>query len=226
MADNAFLDKSIVLAYIFLSDPHHRVCREYINIGNAEYYATKEVEDVYHRRKDKIIEDHKEAVFNHIQEVTKKFDGELTAENIEEIRGSINRRTNPAWRYLVDFYTGKAGESVYVVTKELREIIRDLEQRADARQSTLYERMHGWLRFKLYDDLQAKLQMLVERGEEEDVRMILDAHDVATNLEGTTELATANPKDFADPEVEAVIEKYTNIDHVELVFVGRNYEPA
>lgn len=226
MADNAFLDKSVTLAYIFLSDPHHRVCREYINTGNTDYYATKEVEDVYHRRKDEIVEDHKEAVFNHIQEVTKKFDGELTTENIEEIREQINRHTNPAWRYLVDFYTGKAGESVYVVTKELREIIRDLEQRADTRQSTLYERMHGWLRFKPYDDLQARLQMLVERGEEEDMRMILDAHDVATNQEGTTELATANPKEFADSEIEAVIENHTNIDRVKLVFVSRDYEPA
>lgn len=107
MADNAFLDKSVTLAYIFLSDPHHQVCREYIKNGDTEYYATKEVEDVYHRRKDEIIKNHKEAVFNHIQEVTKKFNGELTAENAEEIRDQINRRTNPAWRYLVDSIRGK-----------------------------------------------------------------------------------------------------------------------
>jgi len=226
MLDNAFLDKSVTLAYIFLSDPHYRVCREYINTGNTEYYATKEVEEVYHRRKDEIIRRHKEEVFSHIQEVRKNFEGELTAENIEEIKEQINRRTNPAWRYLVDFYTGKEGESVYVVTKGLRETIRDLEQRAETRQSNLYERMHGWMRFNPYNDLQAKLQMLVERDEEEDMRMILDAHDVATNLEGATELATANPKEFADSEVEAVIEDHTNIDRVKLVFVSRDYEPA
>lgn len=226
MADNAFLDKSIIIGYVFLSDPHHRVCRKYINTGDTEYFATEEVEEVYHRRRDKIIEEHKQAVLRKVQDVTREFDGELTTEDVEEIKNQINRQTNPAWRYLEDFYTGKAGESVHAVTKDLRETIRDLEQRAEARQSNLYDRMHGWLRFKPYSDLQDRLQMLVERDEKEDVRMILDAHDVASNVEGTTELATANPKEFDDPEVKSVIENHTNIDHVELVFVSREYESA
>lgn len=225
MTDNAFLDKSIILGYIFLSDPHHIVCRKYIHSGDIEYYVTEEVENVYHRRRDQIISNHKQAVFRHVQDITRGFDGELTDEDIEEIRENIDRHTNPAWRYLEDFYTGKAGETVHSVTKDLRNTIRDLEQRADDRQTTLYEMLHGWIRFESYDELRDKLQMLVDRGEEEDMRMILDAHDVATNLEGTTELATANPKEFADSEVEAVIENHTDIDHVELVFVSRDYEP-
>lgn len=225
-ADNAFLDKSIILGYIFLTDPHHQVCREYIHSGDTDYYATKEVEDVYHRRRDEIVEKHREAVLQHIQRVTREFHGELTSKDIEKIRGQIDRHKNPAWRYLLDFYTGKVGQSVYTVTSDLREIIRDIEQRADKRQSVLYERMHGWLRFEPYTDLQNRLQILVERGEEEDMRMILDAHDIASHINGITELTTANPKEFDDPDVKAVIENHTNIDQVRLVFVGREYEPT
>jgi hypothetical protein len=112
------------------------------------------------------------------------------------------------------------------VTKELREVIRDMEQRADSRQSALYELMHGWLRLDPYTDLQKKLNMLVEKGEDEDMRMILDAHDVAANVDGKTELTTANPRDFADEEVEGVIKNDTEIDDVRLVFVDRDYQPA
>lgn len=226
MADNAFLDKSITLGYIFLSDPQHRVCRKYIHTGDTDYYATQEVEEVYHRRRDEIIKKHKEAILRHIQNVTGTFEGQLTDENIEKIREQIDRRKNPAWRYLEDFYTGKVGQEVHIVTRDLRDITRDLEARAKARQSALYERMHGWLRFKSYSDLQDRLQMLVERGEEEDMRMILDAHDVASSVEGFTELTTSNPKEFDDPEVKQVIEDHTDIDHIELVFVSRDYEPT
>lgn len=226
MADNAYLDKSIILGYIFLSDPHHVVCREYIELGDTDYYATQEVTDVYHRRRDEIVNKHQKAVLRHTQKITRDFDGKLTTETIAEIRANIDRGTNPAWRYLEDFYSGREGESIHTVTKILRETIRDLEQRAERRQNLISDKIFGWIRFKTYDELQKRLHMLVEQDEEEDLRIILDAHDVASHVDGSTELTTANPKEFDDPDVKAVIEDHTNIDNIELIFVGRDYEPS
>lgn len=225
MADNAFLDKSIILGYVFLSDPHHIVCREYIDTEETDFYATQEVMDIYHRRRENFIKEHQEAVLRHTQYVTRNFEGELTTRDIDEIRANIDRMTNPAWRYLEDFYSGRVGDSTYSVTKNLRDTIRDLERRADSRHKSITDRIFGWIRFSTYSELQEQLQILVDRGEEEDVRIILDAHDVASYVDGSTELTTANPKDFDDPEVKAVIDEHTNIDHIELVFVSRDYEP-
>jgi hypothetical protein len=105
---------------------------------------------------------------------------------------------------LEDFYDGKAGRSVYEVTDELREVIREIEQRAEARKETLYSIFQGWLRISSHGSVQDELTQL-RAQDEEDFWIVIDAHDFATNMRGETELATTNPAEFADDQIKEEI---------------------
>ncbi|KDE56631.2 hypothetical protein EL22_25795 [Halostagnicola sp. A56] len=142
-----------------------------------------------------------------------------------EIQSEIDRDENSAWRYLEDFYEDKAGRGVYKVTDELREVIREIEQRAEARKETLYSTFQGWLRISLHESVQNELTQL-RAQDEEDFWIVIDAHDVAANVPGETELATTNPAEFADDQIKEEILGATAIDSIKLVFVSREYSPS
>lgn len=224
MADNAFLDKGIILGYCFYTDTHHIRCREYIESTDTEFYATKQVEDIFQNAKDHIIRKHRRAISVFIRWVTQEFTGTLTAEDVTEIQNHVDRRENPAWRYLIDYFTDKSGEDVYPVCKKLRQIARDIEQLAEERNEELQPKILGWIRFESYPELKDNLRSLFEK-DEEDYWIAVDAHDLALNVDGTTELATNNPSDFDDETVREGILTYTAIDEITLVFVSRSYSP-
>ena len=116
MADGAFLDKGVILGYCFYTDTHHVRCRDYIESSDAEFYGTKQVEDIFQKAKDNIIKGHRRAITNFIRWVNGEYSGTLTSEEIREIQANIDRGKNPAWRYLLDYFNDKSGEKVYPVT--------------------------------------------------------------------------------------------------------------
>lgn len=224
MADTAFLDKGIILGYCFYTDVHHEKCREYIESTDADLYATKQVEEIFANAKDSIVKTHRRALTDFIRWVKMEFAGTLSPEDISSIQNHVNRDENPAWRYLLDFFEGKSGERVYSVNKGLRQVARDIEQMAEERNDELQPKILGWIRIEGYPELQDDLHSLFER-DEEDYWIAVDAHDVALNVEGTTELATNNPSDFDDEIVREEILTHTAIDEITLVFVSRSYSP-
>lgn len=225
MADNAVLDKGVILGFCFLSDPHHERCTDYINSGNTDYFTTEGIEQIFDKKKEDIISRHKEAILGHAKEITTRYHGELTRADIVEIQEGINRENNDAWRYLLDFYKENEGRTVYEITKNLRNIARDLEQRAEARKNTLYPRLNGWIRFDQHLDIQDVLKPLRIK-DEEDFWICIDAHDIAVNIDGKTELATTNPSDFGIDEIQELILEETAVDEIVYVFVSRDYDPS
>jgi len=224
MADNAFLDKGIILGYCFYTDTHHVRCRDYIDSTGTELYATKQVEDIFQKAKDHIIKKHRRAITDFIRWVKQEYTGNLCSEDIAEIQSQIDRRKNPAWRYLLDYFQDKSGKDVYLVTKNLRQIARDIEQMAEERNEELQPEVLGWVRFESYPDLKDNLSSLFQK-DEEDFSIAVDAHDLGVQLDGTTELATNNPSDFDDDRVREEILTHTAIDEINLVFVSRSYAP-
>jgi len=225
MADNVFLDKGVILGFCFFTDPHHRECRKYLFSGQTEYYATEQVENIFRDAKDSIIEEHRKQVLRNIQQVKVNYQGELSESDIKEIQSEIDRDENSAWRYLEDFYENKAGRDVYEVTDELREVIREIEQRAEARKETLYSTFQGWLRMSSHESVQDELTKL-RAQDKEDFWIVIDAHDVAANVPGETELATTNPAEFADDHIKEEVLGATAIDSIQLVFVSRDHSPS
>lgn len=225
MPQNAVLDKGVILGYCFFSDPHHTRCVQYLDFPETDYYTTKEIEDIFEIKKDNIINRHRKAILRHVQLITDEYDEELTEEDIERIQSRIDRRSNDAWRYLLDFYQGKEGETVYQIARTLRSIVRDMEQRAEERRETLYPHLLGWLRIDAHEDIQDELEPL-RRRDEEDFWICIDAHDIAANVTGETELATNNPSDFGHADIEDLILEVTAIDNIEYIFVSLTYEPG
>lgn len=224
MVDCAFLDKGIVLGYCFYTDTHHVRCRNYIETTDAELYATKQVEDIFQKAKDHIIKKHRRAITDFIRRVKREYSGPLTSDDIAEIQGNIDRGENPAWRYLIDYFEDKSGTGVYPITKNLRQIARDLEQLAEERNEELQPKVLGWIRFDTYPELKDDLGSLFGK-DEEDYWIAVDAHDLGLHVDGTTELATNNPSDFDDDAVREEILTHTAIDEINLVFVSRSYSP-
>lgn len=225
MADSAFLDKGIILGYCFYTDTHHVRCSDYIESSDAELYATKQVEDIFQKAKEHIIKKHRRAITEFIQWLNREYSGTLTSDDIAEIQDHIDRRANPAWRYLLDYFEDKSGREVYPVTKKLRQIIRDIEQLAEERNEKLQPKVLGWIRFEGYPELEDHLSSLFEK-DEEDYWIAVDAHDLGLHVDGTTELATNNPSDFDDDAVREEILTHTAIDEINLVFVSRSYSPS
>ena len=224
MADNAFLDKGIILGYCFYTDGHHVRCENYIESTDAELYATKQVEDIFQNAKDHIVKKHRREITDFIRWVKREYAGTLTAEDIAEIQSHIDRGANPAWRYLLDYFEDKSGKEVYPVTRNLRQIVRDMEQLAEERNEELQPKVLGWIRLASYPELKDDLRSLFKK-DEEDYWIAVDAHDLGLNMSGTTELATNNPSDFDDDAVREEILTHTAIDEINLVFVSRSYSP-
>jgi hypothetical protein len=224
MADNAFLDKGIILGYCFYTDTHHTRCREYIESTDAELYATKQVEDIFQKAKDHIVKKHRRAITDFARWIKQEYSGNLTSQDIAEVQNHIDREENPAWRYLLDYFEDKSGEEVYPVTKNLRQIARDLEQLAEERNDEIQSKILGWMRIASYPELKDHLSSLFAK-DEEDYWIAVDAHDLGLNVDGVTELATNNPSDFDDAAVREEILTHTAIDEINLVFVSRSYSP-
>lgn len=224
MPDSAFLDKGIILGYCFYTDTHHVRCKDYIESTEAELFATKQVEDIFQKAKDHIINSHRRAIAEFIRWVKQQFSGTLVSDDIAEIQSNIDREENPAWRYLLDYFEDKSEEEVYPVTKDLRQIARDLEQLAEERNEELQPEILGWIRLASYPKLKDDLSSLFER-DEEDYWIAVDAHDLGLNVDGTTELATNNPSDFDENVVREEILTHTAIDEINLVFISRSYSP-
>lgn len=225
MSENAFLDKGIILGYCFYTDPHHKKCRKYIHTGDTDYFATDQIKDIYDKKRVDLVDRHQKAIRHHIREIKSRYSGDLTEDKIEEIQSSIDQEENPSWRFLRDYYDEKEGKSVYIVTEGLRDIQQEIEQMARRRKEKLYPKLHGWLRFDQHEDVQGALSGL-KKDDEEDFWVCLDAHDVAANLEGRTELATTNPADFGDTGYKKEILENTALDDIKVVAARRDQQKA
>jgi hypothetical protein len=220
MTENAFLDKGIVLGYCFLLDPHFEECQRYVRTGSEDFYTTKQVEDIYEKKREELVSRHRNAIQSHISSLIGECSGTLTQEDVDCIVSELRQSSNPSRSFLTDFYAAKVGEPVKKVARQLRGIARDIEQLAEERKEELYPLLHEWARLSRYPDLHEKLAGL-KRDDEEDFYVVLDAHDVASNLDGETDLATTNPADFGESGYRSEILEHTEIDNIELVFASR-----
>lgn len=167
MADNAFLDKGIILGYCFLVDPHHRRCHEYIHSGPENFIVTDEVRGIYPSKKEALIERHQTAILDHVRRLKIEYSGNLSQNDVDEIREGIDKYENPAWRYLDEFYEGKEGKSVYEVSERLRDIQQEIEQLSEQRKEVLYPLLQGWIRWETHEAVQTTLAGLREDDEED-----------------------------------------------------------
>lgn len=226
MSVNAFLDKGVVLGYCFLVDPAAKECRRYVLTEGKQLYVTEHVERVFERKRDDILERQRDGVLSHCRELRTGYSGMLSEEDITQLRTEIDRYENDAWRYLEDYYGGKAGESVKAIDRELRGLVRQLEKLAKRRREELYGRLINWLRVQDYSgdeyDLHSRLSGLKSEDRTDDFQIVLDAHDVGVVCDGPTELATNNPKEFADDAYGEQILTHTKIDRIELLFESRD----
>lgn len=225
MSDNSFLDKGIILGYCFFTDPHYKRCREYIHSGDTDYFVTEQVEDIYPNAKKHMVRKHQKAILHHIRDIKGSYSGSLTESKIQNITESIDKYNNPSWRFLQDYYDGKEDETVYSVTEGLRDLQQEIEQIADKRKSELLPMLQGWIRFAQHEDVQENLSGL-KAADEEDFWICIDAHDLASSIDGETELATPNPADFGKSGYRDEILEHTAIDSIRIVAVSRDRTEA
>lgn len=220
LPDNSFLDKGILLGYCFLLDPHHEVCRKYIHSGPEDYYTTQQIEEIVRKKKEQLIKSHRAEILDHVREIRRNYSGTLDQQDIEEIRSNIDEYSMDSWRYLRDFYDKLPSRNVYELTEKLRSIAAEIEKLADRRKSRLFEMLNQWIVVGTYEGVREELEPLRQR-DEEDFWVILDAHDMASALEGTSHFATTNPADFDRDEIREAILKATDLDDIEIISVRR-----
>lgn len=194
MAQLAFLDTGVVLAYCFKDDKHHMKCRSYVVDHDHEKYISDHVEQEYIRKEPTLAERHADGIFDHISRLRKSdYEGQLDSMDLSQIRQNLIRGGNPSARTLHEFYSdGPQFILVDDLIDRLRDLARDIEQNALENRKELMAETETWTREVSYPDIDGKLSVI----HEEDRRICLDAHDLAVSKREDAELATTNPKDL------------------------------
>lgn len=223
MVQHSFLDKGVLLGYCFLVDVQYSKCRQYMHSGSSDYYATPQIEDAFRKQKENFIKTHRKEILDHVRMLISNYEGELSENEIEEIREGIDKYETDSWRYLLDFYKQQSETDVHQISNKLRRLAREIEQIADTRKRIVSDMLFDWIVTATYPNIRKGLEPLHQK-DEEDFWVILDAHDLATNVKGQTEFATTNPSDFGDEQVSEAIINQTDIDQIKIISVRRkNY---
>jgi len=213
MPVKSFLDKGVVLGFCFPVDLHHRNCKEYLLNENTEFYLTEEIESIYEAKRQQMVEEHREAIFDHARYVRKNFDSEMGPMELNNLRGRLSRRSNEASEYLMDYYNGKQFAYPRNVASDLRDFARGMESHVSERKEEFDELVEIWEREDEYPELENCLGD-IRLDKEEDYWVCVDAHDLGVKTSGETELATVDVDDLASEEREELITRETSIDAV------------
>ena len=213
MKQTAFLDTGVVLAYCFTTDIHHYKCRNYIEDDTLAIFISEDIEDAYQRKEPHLTERYSDAVLDHVSDIQcSEYEGQLDSLDIAHIRDDLLNPTNPARVFLSEYYQNVVPNFILLneLQKQLRELARNIEENAIIRKMELDDRLQIWERIHEYPSLDSELDSI----HEEDRGVCIDDHDLATNRDGHTELATTDPKDFVRKGHREMIIEVTNLDEV------------
>ena len=197
MTAHSFLDSGVLLAYCFTTDMHHLKCKSYLNGNDYQYYISERVEGEYEKKEYHLSTRYSDAILDHVSDLRKsKFDTDqqLGPMDVNEIQTNILSRSNPSFRFLSRFYSDHVPNFIQFSELEetLRGLARDVEAHAMNRKNELDQITAIWERESEYPDIGRALNAI----HEQDRKICLDAHDLASNKPEPTEFATINPKDF------------------------------
>lgn len=212
MTEAGFLDKSVLLGFCFRTDPHHARCREYLE-REKEYYITEEIDEAFERNRERMTQDHADAIRLHVKDIRDApYSGPLGSNDLAEIRENVLFEGNEVSEFLERWYTEtvESGITASELEDRLRYLARDIERRAYRRRSEFDEIVIMWEREDEYPDVKDVLSEMSA----EDMFVCVDAHDVAIHLDEETELATADESDFIENGREALILEHTALDAI------------
>lgn len=221
MSRHAFLDKSVLIGYCFCVDIHHENCKEYISKSNFEYYVTDEVAEVFARNKSRMVSNHRKEILKHVRRLENSgYSGGIGPMDLKSLRQNmITPDEYPnSWRYLRDYYREKNFISVGEIQEELRELAREIEARADSKHEQFISEINLWEREQDYPEVQKGLKE-IKQDKEEDFWICIDAHSLAANKSGYTELGTTDEDDLGNANRQKLITDVTALDEVENVAV-------
>lgn len=213
MRHASFLDSGVVLGFCFEVDLHHQKCRTYLVDHDYDFYISSTVSNEYLKKRPDLAERYSDAIFSHVGMLKRsKYEGQLDSFDQAQIRDDVLDRDSPAYNFLYDYYDNQLPNFIQLdeLDKRLRNLARDIEQHVQTRRAELEELIEEWERVSDYPDIEEALSEI----HDEDRVICLDAHDLAVNNDGKTELATTNPNDLGAEGYKAVILEVTELDDV------------
>lgn len=196
MAEQSFLDTGVVLAFAFTTDKHHKKCREYLESEECEtLYVSPRVQEEYRYKEPQLTDKYSDAVFKHISDLKQSdYSGQLDPMDIKDIRERVLHSANEAYDFLYWFYRREVSKYLPMtqLLDRLRDIARSIDAHAVKRREELESMLEVWKRTEDYPDVDDTLSSI----HEQDRLICIDAHSLALNRDGDTELATTNPNDF------------------------------
>lgn len=212
MSDAAFLDTGVVFGYCVPLDQHHVRCSEYVEDTDRTVYTTSTVDSEFQRMKRDRVQELATAVLDHVRALLRAdFEGTLGPMDVDDIQRRILARDDDAYQYLYWYYDDlEPFVARREVVEDLREFARDVESVALQRKEDLDSTVEEWVCRDSHRELRSDLSMI----HDEDRRICVEAHDLACHVDGRTEFATVNPRDFLDDGREERILEATEIDAI------------
>lgn len=215
MPEQSFLDTGVVLAFAFTTDKHHKNCREYLESDECEdFYVSPRVQSEYQNKEPKLADRYSDAVFKHISDLKRSdHNGQLDPMDIKDIRENVLHPKNSAYDFLYWFYRREVSKYLPMeqLQERLRGIARSIDVNATKRREELVSILQIWEREDEFPDVDEALASI----HKQDRLICIDAHSLALNREGDTELATTNPNDFVRNGHRELILEHTALSEVE-----------
>lgn len=211
----AFLDNGVVLSYCLVMHEFHPECSTYIEDTGYDLYITKEIDSIYEKKKDSIIRELANGILEHQADIKREdYPDELGPTELRDAKKSLHR-SNDATRFLLNWYEKQPWQFInkYELTDRLRNLADDIEARAQTQKSKFDRHINFWEREDDHRSVQRDLQE-VKDDKEEDFWICIDAHDLAANTQGPTELATTDVNDFVRDGREELILEATAVDNI------------
>ncbi len=213
MPRSAFLDTGVLLGFCFTVDSHHVNCRDYLDNNGIDYFISPTVEEEFENTKYKLNTRYSEAVLDHVSKLEDAdVEGELDPVDLDNIKNGLLSRGNEAYSILYEFYDEVLPQFVQAqeVKYRLRELSRDIEQMALERKQELDQIVRLWRVSEDYPDVRDAISAI----HEPDRTICIEGHDLASNMDVETDLATVNPRDYVRDGREELILSNTELSSV------------
>lgn len=211
--NSSFIDTGVLIGFSVLLDPHHSKCKRYLDDGDGDFYTSSDVREEYNHTKSKVINRLSSAVLDHLRDV-KNHPSEdyLGPMQVDTIKKQVLRRSNDSYRFLYMYYDDVVNNGIQKQELEanLREIARDIDRMVASRENTLEPLLREWEQQDEHPEVKSSL----EKIHNPDRIFAVQAHDLASNVNGSTEFATTNPSDFVYNGRRDLLLDVTNLDAI------------
>lgn len=208
----AFLDTGVVLGYCLTVDLHHDPCRAYLTDDPEEVYSGETVAAEYESTVSTVTTRYADDVRSHRDRIEQsRFDGELGPSELAEIERTLLADANSMTEVIAELYE-ELPQVLYVdnLTTYLTQLARDIEQMPVERKDHLDDAVTAyWEAEGDHDDVRVRLDI-----HEPDLSICLEGHDLGEHVDGSVELATANPTDFVRGGTREQIVRHTTLTDV------------